>query len=299
VNHGYALAGLRVQSELEIPELPRWRHAVADPDISIRVGTVPDHLTGASPHPVFEATAHEYLLRGISVARYLVRGGSEVVIAPSKDADLRAVRVFLLGPCLRAICHQRGLLPLRASAVAVRGIAVAFAGPSLSGKSTLAAHLRKLGFAVLADDVCIVGFDANGRPAVLPSVPRLRLWRGTLARLGTKLNGRPPDRAGIPRFSIPFPAARKPTPLARVYLIDPRPAPGARVTRIPTLAAARALAIFGSLRALTDPMGSDADSFALILRILAVGVEVFDYPRRGKPESTARRIAGALARLAR
>jgi energy-coupling factor transporter ATP-binding protein EcfA2 len=297
--YAYSLAGLRVSSELEIPDLPTRADVDAAPDVRIRVGPVPDHLKGASPHPVFEATANQYLLRGVKVARYLVRGGDEILIAPSRDADPRAVRVFLLGPCLRALCHQRGLLPLRASAVALNGKAVAFAGPSMCGKSTLAAHLKKLGFPVLADDVCIVGFDAQGRPAVMPSVPRLRLWRGALASLGTKPNRRPPDRAGIPRFSIPFPAARKSVPLSRVYVLDQRPDPRARVTRIPTLGAARTLTIFGSLRALTDPMGSDAASFALVLRMLAGGVEVFGYPRRGKPETTARRLAGTLKRLAR
>lgn len=292
--HAYTLAGLRVESDFAIPELPRPRGKAAA-DVRIRLGRVPNRLRGALAHPMFEATPTAYLLRGAPMARYLVRDGREVTVAPARGADMRAVRVFLLGPCLRALCHQRGLVPLRASAVEVAGEAIALAGPSMAGKSTIAARLGRAGFPVLADDVCIVGFDAADRPIVLPSVPRLRVWRDALRRLGEEPKG-PPDRSGIPRYSIAIPPVLAPRPLARIYLLDRQPLPKARGQRLPTLLAARALAILSSVRALTEPMGRDTHHFSLVLKLLAAGVEVHSFPRGTDCGKDAAKLARMFAR---
>ena len=71
-----------------------------------------------------------------------MRGGQEVIVEPSPDADERAVRLCLLGPIVALIPHQRGRLILHASAVAVGGDAIAFLGGQGWGKSTIAAALH-------------------------------------------------------------------------------------------------------------------------------------------------------------
>src|SRR6185437_8241442 len=99
-----------------------------------------------------------------------------------------------MGPVQAILWHQRGLLPLHASAISVNGKAVALAGPSGVGKSTLAAALVG-NHAVLADDICII--DPSDRPTMLPSTPRLRLWREAL------------DHFHIPVTSLPRALSRR------------------------------------------------------------------------------------------
>jgi len=63
------------------------------------------------------------------------------------------VRLYLLGSAWGALCYQRDLLVLHASAVRVDGRAVAFCGRPGMGKSTLAAWLAESGHALVSDDL--------------------------------------------------------------------------------------------------------------------------------------------------
>jgi hypothetical protein len=217
----YQLFGLRVRSEIELPELTPAAPA-AEPDVRVRLGRVdlPDQGPGL--------TAHDGAL-GLSianVARFLVTGGRDILVEPVAGIDPRNVRIFLLGSAFGALLHQRGLFPLHANAVAIEGKAVAFMGPSGSGKSTLAAWFHDRGDTVLADDVCVVRFDADGRPLAMPGIPRLRLWIDAIERLGR-------DPAGLERsyideaqsqdkFNVPIDrsAAGDPVALAAIYRLD-------------------------------------------------------------------------------
>ena len=100
-----------------------------------------------------------------------MRDGNQIVIDAAPDATDRNVRLFLLGSALGALLHQRGLLPLHANAIDLGGGAVAFSGHSGAGKSTIAAWFHDRGHRILADDVCVVGFDQSGR-ALVHAVPR-------------------------------------------------------------------------------------------------------------------------------
>ena len=57
-------------------------------------------------------------------------------LAPALSPDVLEgdVRAYLLGTAIGALLHQRGLLPLHASAVEVNGRAVAFIAPAGHGK---------------------------------------------------------------------------------------------------------------------------------------------------------------------
>jgi hypothetical protein len=118
------------------------------------------------------------------VAKFLIAGGREITIECAPGADDDAVRLFLLGSAMGALLLQRGLLPLHGSAVGVNGGGVIFVGPSGHGKSTLAAALNHRGYPILADDVCVLDFDEDGLPRLVPSYPQLKLWADAVDRLG-------------------------------------------------------------------------------------------------------------------
>jgi hypothetical protein len=168
------------ESEIDIPELRSLGGSGRIP-VRILCGGVPSDIVDAvSFDPVCRVSANEYLLDIAGVARFYVVGGSEVRVELVPDAPAADVSTFLLGSVFGALCHQNGLLPLHASAVAVDGRVTAFLGHSGAGKSTLAACLQGRGYRVVADDICVL----EGAASVVPVAGWLKLWRASLNHLG-------------------------------------------------------------------------------------------------------------------
>lgn len=116
------------------------------------------------------------------VGAFRVRGGREIVVEPWPEVDEAILRLSLLGPALAVLLHQRGLLVLHASCVAMDG-AVAFLGDSEWGKSTTAAALYPSGRPLVADDVLAVDLR-SGSAVVRRAFPQLKLWPESVAALG-------------------------------------------------------------------------------------------------------------------
>jgi hypothetical protein len=187
MTQAYWLSGLKLESDLLLPALAQWDGpGDAAADIAIRRGEVPPRLDRPDHvAPIFQTRGcNEYLLTLPGTGRILVRNGNEVTVDPETGADASATSAILTGTIQAVLWHQRGLLPLHASVVAIGGRAVALCGPSASGKSTLAAMLAAQGCAVIADDLCLVEAGESGAVCVLPGRTRLRLWRDALDRLG-------------------------------------------------------------------------------------------------------------------
>lgn len=180
----YHFNGLKLDSDFHLPALAPWEGPrQARSDIVIRQARVPPQLD--SPDhvaPVFQTKGtSEYLLALPGTGRILVRNGDEILVDPEANADPSGV---LGGPVQAVLWHQRGLLPLHASVVAVSGRAIALCGHSTAGKSTLAALLAQRGHTVIADDICVIDAPADGGVSVLSGSARLRLWRDALHILG-------------------------------------------------------------------------------------------------------------------
>jgi hypothetical protein len=217
----YEIFGLRVRSEVALPELTSPA-TVGAPDVVIRLGMVPEpELVGGLQ---FDGEALVLTIPG--AGRYRIEAGREIVVDPDSSAPERNARLYLLGSAFGALLHQRGLLPLHASAIAIDGSAVAFMGESGSGKSTLAAWFQHKGCRVLADDVCVVKFDQEGRPAVVPGPPRLRLWEETLEAFGGNADGLDRSYAAETdwnKFDVPITegtADLRELPLRSVYVLQ-------------------------------------------------------------------------------
>ena len=222
----YDLCGWRVASAVALPELRLWDGAPGAPDIVIAIGDVP----GALADPILETPYLQadgegrvrYTVAG--VADFLVECGERVTIAPKLDAASPDVRVFLLGSVFGLLCNQRGLLPIHASAVEIEGRAVAFAGASGSGKSTMAMAFQRRGFRLLSDDVTPVAFE-GGQVRFLPSARRIRLWSDSVADARWDPVGIERCRAGLEKFSGAFEDAFVTQPLAPAALFHLRPLP--------------------------------------------------------------------------
>jgi hypothetical protein len=177
----YWLYGLRVRSEVDLPELPPAR-GDGDPDVAISLGAVQLEANTSAMHAAPDGA--RFAISG--TARYLICDGATIVVDPEQGAPERNVRLYLLGSAMGMLVHQRGLLPLHANTILIGGKAIAFMGHSGAGKSTLAAWFYDLGHVVLGDDVCVVRVD-RGRPAVSAGLPRLRLWKNTIEASGREV----------------------------------------------------------------------------------------------------------------
>jgi hypothetical protein len=211
----YRLFGLNIRSEMNLAGLaPAVETGAAD--VEIGFGSVPE-----SDHVGYRATEEGTLLAVAKVGRYLIREGRHIVIEAAPGASERNLRLFLLGSAIGALLHQRGLLPLHANAIDIGGRAVAFSGHSGAGKSTIAAWFHDRGHTILADDVCVIGFDAAGRALAYPGIPRLRLWREALEASGRDADAYTRSFDDMDKYDVPTvsEAASEPVPLAAIYLL--------------------------------------------------------------------------------
>jgi hypothetical protein len=280
MTYAYRLATLKVESDLDLPDLSPWNEPGASaPDIVFRHGDVPSRLQGADHvEAIFQTRGRdEYLLTLQGTGRILVRHGREIVIDTEDGADPVNTRALLTGSALAVLWHQRGLLPLHANAVVIGGRAVALAGPSGAGKSALAAILAQYGHEILADDLCLVDANgATGSASALPGVTLLRLWRDTLDQLGISANGFRPALSGKDRFLVDcWSGCREPRPLAAVVVLVRRTNIALAIERLSAITAMSTLRDVVHTRRPARALGRDADIFGGLARLLSDGVTVW------------------------
>lgn len=218
----YIVAGLIIRSEIALPELVATDSTTTAPDVRIRIAEVPERLSGNQPPGVeAEISAKEVLLRVPHVGRYLIRNGCEILVQTEPGVEARNLRLFLLGSALGALYFQRGYFPLHASVVVIDGKAVAFAGDSGSGKSTMAAWMHTQGYPLLCDDVCVVRFGAADAPLAYPGYPRLKLWRDALAQFEIDCAELQRDYFRADKFHLPVSDRFwiDPVPLQHIYFL--------------------------------------------------------------------------------
>lgn len=221
----YLLCGWRLRSDVDLPELLPWTGDDRTPDVRLRLDVVPDRLDGAvDAGPLLQIGTGDVCRFGLRrVGAYLLRQGREIVVQPAAGGDAASLRAFLFGTVFGILAHQRGLLPLHASCIRVGDAAVAFAGRSGTGKSTLAATFLRRGHAVLADDVTVVDPAHPQGPHVLPAFPRLKLWQDAVTALAWDTGQLQPVRPELRKYLLPVGTAAfcaEPLPLSAVIRLE-------------------------------------------------------------------------------
>ena len=217
---GFIAYGLRIESEVRCPGLPTGSGA---PDVIVRYAQVqvPPGAPGAERTYIVEPGQLRVYWAGVGT--FLIRDGGEVLIDPVPGVEESLLRLYLLGPALAVVLHQRRHLVLHASVVLVGNEVVGFLGEKGWGKSTTAAALNARGHALLADDILAVHRNAQGMPIVQPGPPQFKLWPesaaasfgddpSTLARLHSRIEKRVREANGDGKA--------QPVPLGRLYLLD-------------------------------------------------------------------------------
>ena len=223
------MGGIEIESDLPLPVSPAMPGATAT--AWIRLGKVVETLPGAAIRKVLcEVSTDEFLLTVPGCARYLVRSGSEIMVDACDDAPVVDVSRHLVTYAFAALCQQRGLLALHATAIDFHGRAVLFCGPSASGASTLGAFMAARGHAVLCDHVCVVD-TLRDEALVHPVCTDIGLWADALDRIG---HPAVPSSVrylnSLEKFSTPVgPACRAAVPLSAIFFIEESRAPAATI----------------------------------------------------------------------
>ncbi len=165
---------------------PHPSQALMARETRLERGSVPVALDG---HPVppgqHRLAGDAFLLHADSGARFLYRRGQgKVVMDAAPDADPAELSLWHNGSVYAAVAALNGLRPIHASAIAIKGRAVAFTAPAGGGKSTMAAMLARRGYPLFADDTLVLDLADPGRPVCLPGHKRLKLTEPSLALTG-------------------------------------------------------------------------------------------------------------------
>jgi hypothetical protein len=218
-NFRYKAFGLRVESEIPLPELPEHNvHEELQAVVIRRADLLPLWQAKGKADDEMLIEDNQIIFQVPGAAIYCIRDGTTILVSPFADSDENGIRLFLLGTCMGLLLMQRKILPLHGSAVAINGKAYAILGHSGAGKSTLASTLLGQGYRLLSDDVIPVVLAGNS-PLVIPSYPQQKLWQESLQQLGLSPAGCLPIYNRETKFAIPVAAQfhAEPLPLAGVF----------------------------------------------------------------------------------
>jgi hypothetical protein len=239
--HRYALYGLTIESNREIPGLPPARED-GSPVVIDFAG--PSH--GDPEAQPFWTTGRETLWH-IDAATWLLAyrwpeidryrwtlrydGCERVTVGWDTDAIACDIPAVLQGPGIAASLHLRGVPILHGCVIDIGGRAIILMGEPGAGKSTTAAALVRSGFPLVSDDLAAISFR-EAEVFVHAGYPRLRLFADSAAAAGwdpsrlsrtfvTPLIG---DKRCIDLSAGSFTAG--PLPVSAIYVFQPRRASG-------------------------------------------------------------------------
>jgi hypothetical protein len=221
----YRISGLVVASVLPLTRIPEIESIDTAVDVVIRETQLPSFEQSTWYH---NFSLNVTLLDISDVARYLINHGREILVDPVSGAAAELVQTFLLGAAFAVLYHQRGLLPLHASAVQVHQMGIAFLGASGAGKSTLAGALARQGCRLICDDVCVVGFGFENEPLAYPGYPVIKLREDSRKLIEMEDDSHIKDLILKNKFHLQINAKGfqpYPLPLKRIYVLERLEAP--------------------------------------------------------------------------
>ncbi len=184
--HAYTLCGWHTQSDIPLTCMPTVVGDGESADVIIQIAPGESPIVRSpdrSDWARFEHSTERSLIAIAGVADFEVRRGQKILIWPAAGAAQKDIELVLFGPVWAALCHQRGILPLHASAISAQGGIIAFAGRSGVGKSITAALMGSLGYELITDDILPVSFNQDSEVGAWPYLRRLKLQRDAITKL--------------------------------------------------------------------------------------------------------------------
>ena len=183
--HVYVLCGWLTHSDVPLTSIAESRDNKTSADISIRLSGGRSPIPKEAGNYVYQHSTDRSLIRIEGVGDFEVCKGRDIRVWPSPGVNgtQKNIEIVVFGPVWATLCHQRGMLPLHASAIATsRGI-IAFAGHSGAGKSTTSALLSSLKYELVTDDILTISFNQESVPGAWPYLRRLKLKGDAISHL--------------------------------------------------------------------------------------------------------------------
>ncbi len=176
--HCYRLFGLRVYSELSLPELCQ-DNDFKTADITLEIAHIDEAVDDWRRLGAYcRVKGNRLWLKVPGVAVFWV-SVDRIVVTPLAGSDEKSIHLYLLGNAMGALLHLRGFLVLHGNVLVSGGRAFAICGRSGVGKSTLTAALIKKGCQLVADELCVVNADGQ----LVSGYPEIKLWQDALETL--------------------------------------------------------------------------------------------------------------------
>lgn len=172
----YSAFGFTILSDFSIAQLPETK--AERYDILIRKSDLSDILIGFEQIRFIRNEVH---FSYENVGSFRITNGNLIEVDPDPVCAESHLGVYIMGSCMGAILHQRGLMPIHGSCVTDGKRSILITGDSGAGKSTLAAEFLRHGWKLLTDDVSAV-FNVEGTPMVQSSYPSQKLWQDAMER---------------------------------------------------------------------------------------------------------------------
>ncbi|TGT36486.1 serine kinase [Mesorhizobium sp. M8A.F.Ca.ET.165.01.1.1] len=239
----YRAYGLIVASDVSLPELEPADPASAD--IEIAIGPIDMPKPSAEAATFFRFEPGRQYLAWEAVGAFLISDARRIDVQPAPGVDDALLAFPLLGPVLALLLHQRGLLVLHASAIAVTGRGAIFMGDKGAGKSTTASALIRAGHDLLTDDVVALDLANPNQPMIVPGFPQIKLAADAAAAISLgQAQVRPQVHPAIEKMQHRLHGAfsGNRVPAARIYILERGERAG--ITPLPSIAALPAIIKF-------------------------------------------------------
>lgn len=178
----YEAFGFIIDSEFPIAQIP-LRKRSGSPDIIIKYSALSELPPTGDDFYFFDDQEASFDIA--ELAKFRITNGNCIEVSPIAEYNASRLGVYLMGSCMGAIIHQRGLFPLHGSCVTNGEYAILITGDSGAGKSTLAAEFLSHGWKLATDDVAVVK-NIESEPLVQSSYPSQKLWQDSLEQYNHK-----------------------------------------------------------------------------------------------------------------
>jgi hypothetical protein len=128
----------------------------------------------------------------------------DIEMTPPPFEEDAYLRMLILGSVAMILSNCFGQLSLHAATVVVNNKAYVFCAKSGRGKSSIAAYFYSKGYRVLSDDVTNIYINKTGEAIALSSVPRIKLSKEALKKIGQSHDGLDVIPGYTTKYSLPM-----------------------------------------------------------------------------------------------